>query len=267
MIQDFLRRAYSLPDGDNDTVVAKSMAGGTVTKGQIQAWSAPLMTTDSPIVNVCIQMIYHYVNTQAGLIGEGQPLKAIPNVFNRNHKFYNLVFLPGGHILAAMNLRDSGITPSIFLQIQYFLVPMNPNGHWSLVVISPRDRTVEILDSFRVQFDNWERRSWRHVAENIYIEVFHLLEYFLGRLFTPAQWRTMDNQSSQQEDSLSCGLYVCRFAMSIACREPLYPDTYRNQNDWLERARIGIGVLHGSFTGIFIIFLAKIDILLTCIFK
>lgn len=192
-------------------------------------------------------MICHYVNNQAGLIGPGGALNAIPDLFFRPSRFYhNMLTLPGGHILAAFDLRRIGITAQVFLQIQYFFLPMALQAHWSLVVISPRDRTVEILDSTSTQHNNWPHR-----AENVFVKVFQFLEYFLRALFVPAQWQTMHDQSPQQaaDDNISCGTFVCRFAMSIACREHLDPETYQNQYLWGQRARIAREILHGRFTG------------------
>jgi hypothetical protein len=244
-IRQFIKNVQALPGGPG-TIVVNPTAGGAVTKLQMEDWASHRETSDSPIVEIYLRMICHHVNTQAGLIGPGTPPNAVPDIIMLSSQAYNrMLENPGGHILAAIELQDAGITRAIFQRIQYVFIPMHVNGHWALIVVSPIDRTVEILDSYRA-FTNWPRRS-----DNALVKVFQFLEYFLGPHFIPAQWQTMDTESPLQKDYFSCGVYTCKNAMSIACRLPLDPDTFHETGVWPERARIGAEVMNRDFTGIF----------------
>lgn len=247
-IGQFLNSVRSLPGNPDQVIIRSPGTGITVEKWELEQWADPNDTTDNSIVDLYLGMICNYVNLHAGgVIRQGGVFPAPPDVYYEPSRFYRgLLDLPGGHILAAIDLEANGVNTDMFRQIQYFFLPMAVQAHWSLVVISPIDRTVEILDSTSSRFHNWAHR-----ARNVYIKVFQFLEYFLGPHFVPAQWRTMDDQSPQQlpNDNNNCGYFVCRFAFSIACREPLDPQSYQNDYLWGQRSRIGAEVLHRRFTG------------------
>jgi hypothetical protein len=93
-------------------------AGGEITKFQMEDLADHLETSDSPIVEIYLRMICHHVNMQAGLIRPRAPPNAAPDIIMQPTEAYDLMlWQPGGHILAAIEFRDQGITRAIFLPI------------------------------------------------------------------------------------------------------------------------------------------------------
>jgi hypothetical protein len=121
-------------------------------------------------------MICDYVNTQAGKTGPEVPPNVGPNMITVSPVFYDRLGLPGGHILSAIDLADRDIRVAQFLQLQYFFLPVIPRHHSSLVVISPINRTVELLDSYSAYM---QPAQWQQRVEITFTWVFHFLEYIL----------------------------------------------------------------------------------------
>lgn len=219
--------------------------GETVTINHLRQWVDRNGFTAGPIIAVYLRMICDYINNHPNRIAIAPP-NAVPDIITMPPDWYNELSQPGGFISTAIRLSiERSITRDQFLRVQYFLVPLIPRAHASLVVISPVDKTVEILDSYWRATPNWPNRQ-----DLIYTLIFHFLEYIFGPQFVPGEWRTMSTQSPQQEvNAPGCGYYVCRNAMRIACRDTLNPNSYPQNTAKIERFRIAAEVHYRSFTG------------------
>lgn len=237
-LRHLARRDINNLPGPNNRVVSYTANGYPIIRQDIQDWINAVPAENGRLVSAYIAMITRHIETNR----PNYP-NHIPDVLGLPTSFYTELADVGGPYIASQFIIDKDFTPAQFLQIQYVLVPMHfPAGinlaHTNLIVISPVDRTVELLDAFTIR---------PTTVEKIFIRIFHFLEVFLGNLFVPGEWRTMDNQAPQDPAGLSgCAVYTCMFAMSIACRENLNPNSYQTLGMTRERRKIAAELMNGS---------------------
>jgi Ulp1 family protease len=86
------------------------------------------------------------------------------------------------------------------------LVPINQNGHWTLACVEPRHKRCILFDS---------TKNSSHVSVLSSVFEFFQQDYYIKRQqrTSKADWTFVMNEvNHQQNDGVSCGLFVCRFA-------------------------------------------------------
>lgn len=244
-------------------LTARPISGGTVTHRDLVEWYD--IANGIPVgrvVEVYIQMVVHHRNR----IPNNHIPQGIPEMIVVPHSFYNNIALPeaqqpAGRRAASDELRNNGLNaPPLangqanlagaqfnvdqqqFRQVQYLFVPIHYNGHSSLLVISPRDQTIEFLDAnFRAQ----------PVVDRIFIITLHWLAHEYGRDFIPRNWRILTDQDPQQplqgpsNPTGVCGSYTCCMALELACYQDLDDLSFHGINPLDQRRRIIDELLQG----------------------
>lgn len=135
----------------------------------------------------------------------------------------------------AVNLQGKN-----FLEAEIVLLPVCSGNHWTLVVVKPKQRIMEFLDSLSNQQQD---QSKINVA-------LMFIKHELGNLFVQKEWSLRFNRSPQQTNGVDCGAFVIMNAMAtIRGYEPL---------DWIKpgemltaRRMIVAQLMNGGYSGEF----------------
>ncbi|SMQ54044.1 unnamed protein product [Zymoseptoria tritici ST99CH_3D7] len=94
--------------------------------------------------------------------------------------------------------RRKGISGAKLLKAEKVFFPINSGAHWTLLIISPKDRKIQFLDSLHGRSTPWfaKARQW--------------LQMELGKDYKPDEWtEDMDSQSVGQMNLSDCGVFTC----------------------------------------------------------
>lgn len=100
--------------------------------------------------------------------------------------------------------RRKGIKGDKLLQCKRIFFPLNPGNHWTLLVISPEDHTIEYLDSL----DSGTSKSPRK-SDSLAKFARDWLKMELGTKYVDDEWTVIDRRSSQQNNGADCGVFTC----------------------------------------------------------
>nr|POE50042.1 ubiquitin-like-specific protease 1 [Quercus suber] len=133
--------------------------------------------------------------------------------------------------------RRKHIQGEKLLQTRKVLMPINTGAHWLIIIISPLDRTIEVLDSLHGHPGKYFRiaREW--------------LAMELGTKYVAAEWIESATRSSRQGNYNDCGAFTCFNALA-AVKGVDY--TVVNQADMQDgRRMIAAVLLNRGMTGDF----------------
>ncbi len=128
--------------------------------------------------------------------------------------------------------------PSKLLQCEKVFLPINTGAHWTLLVISPKNRIIEYFDSM----GGPKGRFFKIAREWLLME--------LGEKYVGVDWTDLDSRSAFQSNSNDCGCFVCFNGLMNAKGDQCYEMLGR------EGYSIGMGrrlmaaiLLNGGFAG------------------
>ncbi|TKA61340.1 hypothetical protein B0A49_07776 [Cryomyces minteri] len=157
------------------------------------------------------------------------------HAFNTN--FYNNIRDKGPESVLRWTVRAKISLKSV-LQTSKVFVPINDHSHWTLLVVSAQDKTIEYLDSLGGSGARYIRavRSW--------------LRAELGEEYVQEEWAELRTVSARQNNALDCGVFVC--FNTLAAMRGLSPETAFQAED-MPRARrmVAAVLLNGGFSGPF----------------
>ncbi|GAB7362731.1 hypothetical protein MBLNU230_g3037t1 [Neophaeotheca triangularis] len=108
-------------------------------------------------------------------------------------------------ILSRWSRRQS-MSNEKLLQCEKIFFPVNTGAHWTLLIVSPRDRKIEYLDSMGGRGGKWANttaRAW--------------LKMELGEKYVADEWRFDDESVSQMQlNSSDCGVFACWNGLAAA---------------------------------------------------
>lgn len=135
--------------------------------------------------------------------------------------------------LTADNMLNT-ITP-----INYIFIPVEiqyrglSRSHSTLLVLSPRNKTIEFLDS-----------DGRPNMDKI-LDLCRILDFHLGRNFIPDEWKTRTGRAFvQQTTATDCSFHTTANAMALAFGYPLHDGNHSIRN---RRERFASELLNGGF--------------------
>ena len=103
--------------------------------------------------------------------------------------------------------RRKGVKGEQLLGAEKIYFPINTGAHWMLLIISPKARTIEFMDSFNVA---GERKRFFGIARE-------WLQMELGdALYHPTEWTDLPTVSQAQANSNDCGVFTCFNALASA---------------------------------------------------
>ncbi|EDU42074.1 C-terminal catalytic domain containing protein [Pyrenophora tritici-repentis] len=91
-----------------------------------------------------------------------------------------------------------------YLDAQLILYPICDNGHWRLLAVYPKDRSIEYLDSLGLD------------GQKYIDKLMAYLEKELGDLFIPSEWnKDTVQRSRQQMNGSDCGVFTLLNALAL----------------------------------------------------
>ena len=120
--------------------------------------------------------------------------------------------------------------------VERIYIPINQNSnHWTLLVISPKFKTIEYFDSF-------------HGDPSKYIDnAKELLKYELGGEFKAGEWTIKGRGGPRQTNGVDCGVFVSTTVKMISLG--VDPMAYSSADIPLQRRRIVAELMNRGFDG------------------
>ncbi|EME78537.1 uncharacterized protein MYCFIDRAFT_37033 [Pseudocercospora fijiensis CIRAD86] len=100
--------------------------------------------------------------------------------------------------------RRKHIAGAKLLQCEKIFFPCSTGAHWTILIISPKARTIEFLDSAHGTRSNWIKiaREW--------------LAMELGAKYDAGEWKEGAARSQSQLNFDDCGVFTCMNALASA---------------------------------------------------
>lgn len=218
------------------SVAANTDPGGVVTKVELLNWLCKTLDASGHVVEAYIQLICHHLNNK--------PRYHANYALYQDHAFYTQVVesdgLPAGLEAAFQMLRNSGYSLATFRQAQWFFVPMHYDHHSTLLVISPLNHTVEMLDC---------TIRGVHINDVVFVCILRWIRHELGPHWNQEAWRILADEAPQQLTGLKnrCGIFTCLYAASIARRTTLRPSSYNLVDFEEQRYLVAQELVDGNF--------------------
>ena len=89
------------------------------------------------------------------------------------------------------------------LDTEEILIPINDCAHWTLLVISGKDRTIRYYDSLGGEPKKYTDFALQYLAKE------------LGNDFKESEWKVEKSWSQQQNNSNDCGVFVCMNGLAL----------------------------------------------------
>jgi len=182
------------------------------------------------IINAYLEWIVEYANEKAGKNGR----TSVPRVIAHNSFFYKKIASDGPKSVSRWMKRKRAEGKKL-LEVEQVLIPVNNAAHWTLLVVSPRTRTVEYLDSF-------------NGPSKIFINnTLAWLQAELGDAWHAEEWRVLDTKSAEQDNGWDCGVFTITNAECVA--GSIVTDSYDASDMAAQRRRIAAVLLNRGFGG------------------
>ncbi|KAL4800168.1 hypothetical protein BDV19DRAFT_353535 [Aspergillus venezuelensis] len=146
------------------------------------------------------------------------------------------------------NLRDKGVESvqrwatrakiggANLLKAELVFIPVHNNSHWTMMIVSPRARTIE-------HYDSLGKGSKQFVSK-----VKGWIEKELGpSLYVEDEWKTPIVQSPQQDNGSDCGVFALTTAKAIGLG--IDPTSYGPPDIPILRAKIVSEIVRGQILG------------------
>jgi hypothetical protein len=180
------------------------------------------------IINAYLEWIVEYANKKAGRNGRN----AIPKVIAHNSFFYKNIATHGPQSVSRWMKRKKAEGRKL-LEVETVLIPVNNASHWTIIVVSPKERTIEYLDSF----SGASKVFIKHTKEWLAAE--------LGNDWIEEEWRVLQTRSAEQLNGWDCGVFLVTNAECVT--GGLMTDSYDWQDMGTQRQRIAAVLLNRGF--------------------
>jgi hypothetical protein len=158
----------------------------------------------------------------------------VPSHHAFNSYFYkNIADSSKGPSFVARWSKRAGIHGSRVLETEYIFIPINANSHWTLCVLSGRQKTITAYDSL-----NGNGRYKMNI-------ILNWVKFELGDEFKEDEWTLINGQTSQQANSDDCGVFTITNARQLMLgADP--KNTFNASKVRVQRERIVAEVLNGA---------------------
>ena len=180
------------------------------------------------IINAYLEWIVEYANKKAGKNGRN----AIPKVITHNSFFYKNIATHGPQSVSRWMKRKKAEGRKL-LEVETVLIPVNNASHWTIIVVSPKERTIEYLDSF----SGPSKVFIKHTKEWLAAE--------LGNDWKEEEWRVLQTRSAEQLNGWDCGVFLVTNAECVT--GGVMTDSYDWQDMGTQRQRIAAVLLNRGF--------------------
>lgn len=190
-------------------------------------------------INAWFAAIVAKKNEQAGYV---KSKTSVPPYATLNTTWYKKATDKGGVKNIATWSRRKNIKGENLLKVEKVLLPVNPGAHWTTIVISPKEKTIEYLDSL----DHGLRTGKKHY----YQLARDWIEMELGDRYVREEWRDLTTKSAQQNNMSDCGVFSCFNALAAA--KGMNGETAFDATDMKMGRKMMVAVfLNGGFSGDF----------------
>lgn len=181
-------------------------------------------------INGYLEWITEHANEKAGR----NTRPTIPKVVCQSSFFYKKISTEGPRSVARWMKRKRAAGKSL-LEVDTLLIPVNSSSHWTLIVVSPKTRALEYLDSFGGPNDEFiqNTKAWLAVE--------------LGDAWREDDWRVLPTQSACQYNGWDCGVFAITNAECVA--GGISTTSYDASHMAAQRRRIAAVLLNRGFGG------------------
>lgn len=233
---EWVQRVAAAMSQPNSVQVASTLAGDPLTRRDLATCYARHTWLNDEVINAYLALIVDYLKRTA----EGNTGIGCANNKPRFHAFNSFFF---------SNLRDKGydsvrrwaarakIGGRDLLNVDTVFIPVHNGNHWTLIVVRPRERTIE-------HFDSLGRASQRFMGL-----VKEWLRRELASTYIDEEWVTVPSASPQQDNGFDCGVFLLSTAKAVALG--IDPTSYNAGNICTLRLKIVAELMNGGFNGLF----------------
>ncbi|EED13023.1 Ulp1 protease family protein [Talaromyces stipitatus ATCC 10500] len=225
------QRLDSAMSGPANRVLA-STGDADLTKQKLNTCYSPLAWLNDEVINAHLTYTVEHLRRKANNLAR--------NVTPKYHAFNSFFYSSlrrNGYAGVQRWARRGKIGGKDLLNVETVFIPVHEGAHWTLLVVSPKMRTIEYFDSLGGIPDSF--------VHNIKI----WLKQELGDLYKESEWVFLDTPSPQQDNGSDCGVFLLTTAKAIALG--LKPTIYGPEQIPLIRKKIVAEILNGGLTGDF----------------
>ncbi|KZF19403.1 cysteine proteinase [Xylona heveae TC161] len=222
-----------------DAVLAQTSTGGQITRRDLGTILPGLRDRlggwlNDEAVNAYIQSVVDYGQQERGdgISRRGET----PQVHAFNTYFYKNLRERGVQSILRWSKRAK-IGGKSLLKVEKVFIPVHEHSHWTLIVVSPKDRTIEYFDSMNGKPDRFIKNVKKWLKEE------------LGDKWDEDEWEVPAVVGPQQENGIDCGVFVSTTAKMIMLG--IDPMSYSQRNIPAQRRRMVAELLNGGFSGDF----------------
>lgn len=217
--------------------VASSTAGVNITRRDIGKVLPQPRTGDDPAgwLNDEVVAAYLQIVVQHGLKAAGHKRGETPLMHAFNTFFYKNLSEKAYQGVERW-AKKAKIGGADLLKVERVFIPINMNSsHWTLLVVSPKFRTIEYFDSFhgRPEKQIQNARVW--------------LKGELKDLYKEEEWKTIGRAGPKQDNGSDCGVFVSTTAKMIMLG--VDPMAYSASDIPVQRRRIVAELMNCGFEG------------------
>ncbi|KFZ12495.1 hypothetical protein V501_04207 [Pseudogymnoascus sp. VKM F-4519 (FW-2642)] len=182
------------------------------------------------IINSYVDMVVEHANKKAG---RNQRDKT-PKVVAQSSFFYKKIRDDGPQSVSRW-MRRKRAGGEKLLEVETMLIPVNNAAHWTLIVVCPKARTIEYLDSFGGPKDVFisNTKAWLAIE--------------LGSAWNEDDWRVLNTKSASQHNGYDCGVFAITNAECVV--GGVTTTSYDGGDMTMQRRRIAAVLLNGGFGG------------------
>ena len=217
--------------------VASSLGGVGITRRDIGKILPQPGTGDDPAgwLNDEVVTAYLQIIVEHGLKAAGHKRGETPSMHAFNTFFYKNLDEKGPQSVARW-AKKAKIGEASLLNVERVFIPVNMHGsHWTLLVVSPKFRTIEYFDSFhggsarQIQL----AKAW--------------LKLELKDLYKEEQWKVIGRAGPKQNNGSDCGVFVSTTAKMVMLG--VDPMAYSAKDIPTQRRRIVAELMNSGFGG------------------
>lgn len=203
-----------------------------LTKEKLRSCWTPLAWLNDEVINGHLKHTVNYLRQQANNLGPNDD----PKYFAFNSFFYSKLRESGYHGVARW-ARRAKIGGAALLNVDTVFIPVHEGAHWTLLVVSPKNRTIEYFDSLGGNADSFVENAKRWLKGE------------LGNNYDESEWFFLNTPSPQQDNGSDCGVFLLTSAKAIALG--LKPTVYGPRDIDLIRRKIVAELMNGGLSGDF----------------
>ncbi|KAI9842114.1 MAG: hypothetical protein M1837_007475 [Sclerophora amabilis] len=191
------------------------------------------------IINAYLQAVVDHGLEKTGTQQSGRSSRnrsVIPKFHAFNSFFYKNIREKGPKSVERWS-RKVNIQNENLLSVERVFIPVHEGAHWTLLVVSPVNKTIEYFDSL-------------NGAQGRFIANAKLwLKNELGDQYVDDEWRVLNSASPRQRNGYDCGVFTVTTAKMILVG--INPLAYSQDDIPLQRRRMVAELINGGFTGDF----------------